>query len=78
VRRHVAVDAVAAAADGTVLSQREALSQLGVRAIRPDLSLATSDPARYVAELSRAGEAAELTAAGGLGDFSWVVSSAHA
>ena len=37
------------------------------------LDQATEDPAGYVAALSRAGEAAELTGAGGLGDFWWVV-----
>ncbi|PLW74040.1 hypothetical protein C0036_04050, partial [Streptomyces sp. DJ] len=32
-----------------------------------------SDPAAYVRALAGAGEAAELTAAGGLGDFDWLV-----
>lgn len=70
----VAVDALAARVGGTVLSQREALSRLGVAGTRPDLDLATSDPAGYVRALSSATEAGELTAAGGLGDFRWVVS----
>jgi hypothetical protein len=38
------------------------------------LELATTDPHRYVAELTRAGESAELIAAGGLGDFYWIIS----
>ena len=36
---------------------------------------ADTDPAGYVRELSRATEAAELTAPGGLGDFYWMVSA---
>lgn len=69
----VALDAVAAACGGRVLRQRDALHQLGVDGTRPDIALATSDPLAYVAALARAGEAAELTASPGLGDFGWVV-----
>lgn len=72
----VAVDAVAARVDGTVLRQREALRALGVSGERPDLGLATSDPQEYVRALSQAGEAAELTDSSGLGAFFWVVSTA--
>jgi SAM-dependent MidA family methyltransferase len=72
---HVAVDAVAAAAGGSTLSQREALHRLGVDGRRPELALATTDPAGYVAALSAATEAAELTTEGGLGDFTWIVST---
>jgi SAM-dependent MidA family methyltransferase len=75
VTAHVAVDAVSARVDGTVVSQREALRALGVSGSRPELGLATTDPAEYVRLLSRATEAAELTAAGGLGDFAWVVTA---
>lgn len=75
VTAHVAVDAVSARVDGTVVSQREALRALGVSGSRPDLGLATTDPAEYVRLLSRATEAAELTAEGGLGDFAWVVTA---
>ena len=49
--------------------QRDALRELGVDGARPDLELATSDPAGYVRALAAATEAAELTAEGGLGDF---------
>ncbi|MFE0763976.1 SAM-dependent methyltransferase [Streptomyces smyrnaeus] len=72
---HVALDAVAAAAPGatTLLTQRAALRALGVTGRRPALSLAGSDPAAYVRELSAAGEAAELLDAGGLGGFGWLV-----
>ena len=69
----VALDAVAAACGGRVLRQRDALHQLGVDGTRPDIALATSDPLAYVVALARAGEAAELTASPGLGDFGWVV-----
>ncbi|MFJ8645677.1 SAM-dependent methyltransferase [Streptomyces sp. NPDC093546] len=76
---HVALDACAAAggtADGAfaeLVSQREALRRLGVGGERPALDLARSDPAGYVRALAAAGEAAELTARGGLGDFTWLL-----
>ncbi|WP_406862345.1 SAM-dependent methyltransferase [Streptomyces sp. HUAS MG47] len=73
VTAHVAMDAVCAAAvGGSLLTQREALRGLGVAGERPPLSLASSDPAAYVRALASAGEAAELTARGGLGDFLWL------
>jgi SAM-dependent MidA family methyltransferase len=77
VSAHVAVDAVAAAVDGTVVRQRQALRALGVDGSRPELGLATRDPAGYLRELSSATEAAELTAEGGLGDFFWIVSASE-
>ncbi|MEU6015157.1 SAM-dependent methyltransferase [Streptomyces sp. NPDC047515] len=74
---HVALDACAAAAGADappeVLTQREALRRLGVDGGRPPLSLASTDPAGYVRALASAGEAAELTARGGLGDFGWLM-----
>jgi SAM-dependent MidA family methyltransferase len=75
VTAHVAVDSVAARVQGHVVSQRDALHALGVEGSRPDLATSTHDPVGYVRELARAGEAAELTARGGLGDFLWVVSA---
>ncbi|MEU8521076.1 SAM-dependent methyltransferase [Streptomyces sp. NBC_01216] len=57
---------------GELLTQREALGRLGVYGGRPPLALASSDPAAYVRALATAGEAAELTARGGLGDFLWL------
>ncbi|MZD19100.1 MULTISPECIES: SAM-dependent methyltransferase [Streptomyces] len=69
---HVALDACALPG-ARLLTQREALGGLGVTAGRPPLSLATTDPAAYVRALAGAGEAAELTAHGGLGDFGWLV-----
>lgn len=74
VTAHVAVDAVAEAVGGQVTTQRAALQALEVSSRRPDLELARSDPAAYLAKLSSAGEAMELTGAG-LGDFYWVVSA---
>jgi SAM-dependent MidA family methyltransferase len=73
VTAHVAVDAVAAAVDGRLVRQREALAELGVDGGRPPLDQARTDPAGYVRALSEAGEAAELTSRGGLGDFWWIV-----
>ncbi|QWB23952.1 MULTISPECIES: SAM-dependent methyltransferase [Streptomyces] len=69
---HVALDACALPG-GRLLPQREALHALGVTGARPPLTLASTDPAAYVRALAGAGEAAELTAAGGLGDFGWLV-----
>ena len=75
VTAHVAVDSVAAAVDADVRRQREVLRDLGVTAERPPLDQATTDPPGYVRALSRASEAAELTAEGGLGDFWWIVTT---
>ncbi|WP_329275381.1 SAM-dependent methyltransferase [Streptomyces sp. NBC_01451] len=69
---HVALDACAGPG-ARLLTQREALHALGVSGGRPPLSLASTDPAAYVRALAGAGEAAELTATGGLGDFGWLV-----
>lgn len=69
---HVALDACAGPG-ALLLSQREALGALGVTGARPPLALATTDPAAYVRSLASAGEAAELTARGGLGDFGWLL-----
>ncbi|MFF5706814.1 SAM-dependent methyltransferase [Streptomyces sp. NPDC012794] len=72
VTAHVALDACAGPG-AALLTQREALTALGVGGGRPPLALASTDPAGYVRALSAAGEAAELTARGGLGDFGWLV-----
>ncbi|MFI8530949.1 SAM-dependent methyltransferase [Streptomyces aquilus] len=80
VTAHVALDSALDAAleacgvpGGRVLTQRAALRALGVAGARPPLSLATTQPAAYVRALASAGEAAELTAPGGLGDFGWLL-----
>jgi SAM-dependent MidA family methyltransferase len=73
VTAHVAVDSVAAATGGVVRRQRDVLLDLGVTAGRPGLERAATDPAGYLADLARAGEAGELLAPGGLGDFWWVI-----
>lgn len=76
---HVALDACAeagrqAGAAGTVLTiQRAALLGLGLRAERPDRSLAGTDPPGYLARLAAAGQLAELTDPAGLGGFGWLV-----
>jgi SAM-dependent MidA family methyltransferase len=86
---HVALDACAAACTaGTpsdaartlptarLRSQRDALRALDVTGARPPLALASTDPSAYVRALASAGEAAELTAPGGLGDFGWLLQPA--
>jgi SAM-dependent MidA family methyltransferase len=75
VTAHVAVDSVAAAVGGRLSRQRDALQDLGVSGARPDLAQAADDPAGYLDGLGRATQAAELTAAGGLGDLWWLVSA---
>ncbi|MEU9235034.1 SAM-dependent methyltransferase [Streptomyces subrutilus] len=71
VTAHVALDACGGPGS-VLLTQREALSALGVSGARPPLELASTDPGAYVRALGSAGEAAELTARGGLGDFLWL------
>lgn len=73
VTAHVAVDAVAECVGGRLERQRDVLARLGVDGTRPPLELADSDPPRYLAELARASEAAELRARGGWGDFWWII-----
>ncbi len=72
VTAHVAVDSLG----GHVTRQRDALRDLGVHGTRPPLELAREDPTRYLHDLVRASEAAEVTARGGLGDFFWVTATA--
>lgn len=72
---HVALDACAGPG-AELLTQRTALHALGVSGGRPPLSLATSDPTRYVRALARAGQAAELTDPAGLGAFTWLLQPA--
>lgn len=74
VTAHVAVDSVAATVGATLMRQRDALGLLGIDGARPPLELAHADPSAYVLALGAAGEAGELTARGGLGDFWWIVS----
>ncbi|WP_327235193.1 SAM-dependent methyltransferase [Streptomyces sp. NBC_01317] len=68
---HVALDACALPG-AELTDQRTALGRLGMSGARPPLSLAAAEPAAYVRALAAAGEAAELTARGGLGDFGWL------
>lgn len=67
---HVAADSLPGAVP---VPQRTALHALGLTAARPPLALATTAPAAYVRGLAAAGEAAALTARGGLGDFTWAM-----
>jgi hypothetical protein len=70
---HVALDSLAAASGGRLLSQWEALSLLGIRAEPPSRELATADPRGYLAQLAQASSAAELVDRRGLGAYGWVV-----
>ncbi|MFI6039366.1 SAM-dependent methyltransferase [Streptomyces sp. NPDC051315] len=56
-----------------LLDQRAALRALDLTGARPPLALASTNPSAYVRALASAGEAAELTAPGGLGDFVWLL-----
>lgn len=76
---HVALDSLAAAGAAsagtaaTIMDQRTVLRALGISGGLPDRSLASSDPRGYLQALQSAGQQAELTARGGLGDFAWVL-----
>jgi SAM-dependent MidA family methyltransferase len=75
---HVAMDSVAAAGarvagqSASLATQRDALKSLGVGGSRPPLGLASTDPLRYLRQLSTAGAAAELTDPSGLGGHLWL------
>ncbi|NBE81158.1 SAM-dependent methyltransferase [Micromonospora rubida] len=79
VTAHVAMDsagAAGAAAGGgayTLVGQREALRALGADGGRPPLSLAATDPARYVRALAAASAVTELTDPAGLGGHRWLL-----
>ncbi len=64
---HVAMDSLRPDA---LRTQREVLRELGVDGGRPPIELANTDPAGYLAALSRASHAASLTGPGP-GDFLW-------
>ncbi|MEV7976183.1 SAM-dependent methyltransferase [Streptomyces sp. NPDC086519] len=76
---HVALDACTALdpalrlPEASLCTQRDALRALGLIGARPPLTLASTHPAGYVRALAIAGEAAELIAPGGLGDFLWLL-----
>jgi SAM-dependent MidA family methyltransferase len=59
--------------DYFVTDQRTALEALNVSAIVPPRELASTDPAAYLRQLSRASEARELVDPHGLGRFGWLV-----
>jgi SAM-dependent MidA family methyltransferase len=66
---HVLMESLAVDGD-LLLAQRDALAALGINATPPSYD---DDPAGYLAALSRAGQAAELTDPFGLGGFYWLV-----
>jgi SAM-dependent MidA family methyltransferase len=71
---HVAMDSLG---PGVLLNQREALRALGVDGARPQLALASTDPAGYVRALAAASAAAELTDPAGLGGHYWLLQPRH-
>lgn len=70
---HVAFDAVAAAAPGELLTQREALAALGITSGPPAAGLAARDPLSWLTASARAGRIAELRDPAGLGGFHWLL-----
>ncbi|MGW3206254.1 SAM-dependent methyltransferase [Streptomyces sp. NPDC001135] len=70
---HTPPDAARTLPAARLLTQRAALHTLDITGARPPLALASTDPTAYLRALASAGEAAELTAPGGLGDFGWLV-----
>lgn len=71
VTAHVAMDSLGA---DDLITQREAFSRLGIRAQQPSLDLASTDPAGYLAALSRRTAVAAARDSGGLGGFWWALS----
>ena len=70
---HVALDALADACGGRLLSQQDALTLLGIRSEPPPRALSRTDPRGYLAQLATASSAAELLDRRGLGAYGWVV-----
>ena len=70
---HVSVDSCAAATGARVLTQREALSRLGISTTRPSRELASTDPAGYLGMLGSAAAAGARRDPAGLGGFAWLV-----
>jgi SAM-dependent MidA family methyltransferase len=70
---HVALDSCAAATGARVMTQRDALLQLGLVADAPDRRLADTDPRGYLALLAQARAVAALLDPRGLGAFGWLV-----
>lgn len=68
---HVLIESLVSPAD-VVISQRDALRQLGIAATPP---AQVGEPAAYLAALSDAGAAAELIDPAGLGGFTWLLHS---
>lgn len=70
VTAHVALDSLDA---DEVLTQREALAQLGLDATRPPHTLARTEPAAYLHALARSSTVAALRDPAGLGGFGWAL-----
>ena len=70
---HVALDSCAALTGARLLTQREALSWLGISSTPPLRALASEDPRGYLTLLQSAGQAGALLDPRGLGAFGWLV-----
>lgn len=75
IRADVAFDSCAEGGIGktTLTTQREALHALGISGRRPPLTLAGTDPYRYLRRLRRAAEESELLDPAGLGASPWLL-----
>lgn len=67
---HVATDSLGA---DEVVTQRELLHRLGLRAAAPEHATASTDPLAYVRALGRSSTVAALTDPNGLGAFHWAM-----
>jgi len=74
VTAHVAMDSLT---HDELKDQRTVLRQLGVSGQTPPHALSRSNPAAYLQALSTASTAGALTAAGGLGGFTWAFTRAR-
>lgn len=72
---HVAIDSLAGP-EVRRLQQREIFAELGITRPTPETTLAATDPPAYLHALVERSALATLTAAGGLGDFWWLVEEA--
>ncbi|WP_186526213.1 SAM-dependent methyltransferase [Leekyejoonella antrihumi] len=67
---HVCIDSLGA---DSAMPQRELLDRLGAGMPAPPLTLASTDPPAYLQRLATRSAWSALRAAGGLGDFWWVI-----
>ena len=73
VTAHVAMDSLPARM--SLMTQGDALAELGITPKVPDHALASREPATYLQQLTDSGAVTLLTRRGGLGDFLWAVAT---